>query len=84
MPVWHVYRSFDVPPTGALPHEDSDDNFATLFGPGGEVAPVTQHLGSKGVMPVAGATSPLRHCPGGLASASWERPSGAGTNLTFL
>src|SRR5262249_10958528 len=36
----------------ALPDEDSSDNFATLAGPSGEVAPVTQQLGSKGVTPV--------------------------------
>src|SRR5262249_285407 len=58
----------DVPRAIALPDEDSDDNFATLAGHGGEVAPVIQHLGSKGVTPVRWPTSPLRHRLGPAAA----------------
>jgi len=61
----------------ALPPEDSEDNFATLAGTGGEVASATQGLGSKGVKPLTWgnfATSPL--CRGASALVRQAKPPG--------
>jgi hypothetical protein len=57
----------------ALPHAGSHANFATLVGHGGEVAVMTQCLGSQCLTTLTWATSPLRHCTGGLPPASSAR-----------